>query len=302
DLLHAGTNAAEVAAVNIGVDIDHGSHVVVIDNLRGGAASHGDHIREQLGAAGRGAGIAVGRGSLVRAGADSGVGRVGGTGGGCLRGGVDAAEGHAQGRAQQRVERIVAILRGLHVDAVADARAPVEKLGGRDLSAGTERNQQAGGHVALRQPHLSGLGAVDVDIDRGVVHHLVYVDVGRAGNARHLFSDLTRQRVIGGGVTRQHLDIDGGRQSKIQNLIGDIGGFKEKDHVGKLLVEAPAQAVGVLGGGAVLIGFERNQDVAVRDAERRVVAEGQVKAAIGDSNVVDDVGDFLGWHHLANLV
>src|ERR1019366_2409872 len=106
--------------------------------------------------------------------------------------------------------------------------------------------------------------------------------------------DLTRQRVIGDGVARQHLDINGSRQSKIQDLIGDVGGFKEKDHVGELLVEAFAQAAGVLGGGAVLIGFEGNQDVAVAHTERRVVAEGEIEAAIGDSNVVDNVFDLSG--------
>src|ERR1019366_4924191 len=110
DLFDSRAHAAEIAAVDIGVDIDYGGHIVVVDNFRGHAAAHGNHIGEQLHAAGGGARVAVRGGGLVRSHADSGVAWVGGTGGRCLRGGIDAVEGHAQGRAQQRVQRIVAVL------------------------------------------------------------------------------------------------------------------------------------------------------------------------------------------------
>ena len=151
DLLDSRAHAAEIAAVHIGVDVDHRLHVVVVDDCRGDAAAHGDHIGEQLRTARSRAGVAVGGGCLVRTGADSGVGRVGRTGGRGRGGGVHGAEGRADRRTQHRVQRIHAVLRRLHGDAVADAGAPVEELGGRDLAAGTERDQQAGGHVALRQ-------------------------------------------------------------------------------------------------------------------------------------------------------
>ena len=95
-------------------------------------------------------------------------------------------------------------------------------------------------------------------------------------------SDLARDFVIGRGVAAHHLHIDGRGQAEIQNLVGDVGGFEEKDHVGKPFVEALAQAVGVLGGGAVVLCFQRNQDVAVADAEGRAVAEGQVEAAVAE--------------------
>ena len=65
-------------------------------------------------------------------------------------------------------------------DAVAHAGAPVQQLRGRNLAARTQRDQQAGGHVALRQSHLPRLAAVHVDVDHRVVHHLVNVDVRRA--------------------------------------------------------------------------------------------------------------------------
>ena len=89
----------------------------------------------------------------------------------------------------------------------------------------------------------------------GVVHDLMNVDVGRARNLRDPGGDLARDFVIGGGVAAHHLQVDGRGQAEIQDLVGDIGGFKEKDHVGELLVEAFAKAVGVFGGGAVLPGL-----------------------------------------------
>src|ERR1017187_8519623 len=302
DLFDARAHAAQIAAVHIGIHIHHRLDVVVVDDGGRHAAADGNHIGKQLGSTRGRAGIAVGGGVLVWSGAHSGVGGRGGGGRRGRRGGVRAGEGRAHRRAQHRVQRIQPVLRGLHGDAVAHTAAPVEELRGRDLSAGTQGNQQAGGHVALRQAQLSGLAAVHVDIDGGVIHHLVNVDVGRAGNARHFFRDLTSQLIIDGGIAAYHLNIDRGRQSEIQDLVGDVGGFEEEDHVGKLRVEALAQSGGVIGGGAVLFGSERNQDVAVGDAERRAVSEGEIETAGGDADVVDDVLDFLGRHHLADFV
>ena len=79
--------------------------------------------------------------------------------------------------------------------------------------------------------------------------------------------DLLRDLVVGGGVAAQHLDVDGRGQAEVQNLVGDVGGLEEEDHVGELLVEPLAQAVGVFGGGAVLLRLERDQDIAIADAD-----------------------------------
>ena len=119
---------------------------------------------------------------------------------------------------------------------------------------------------------------------------------------RDLGGDLARDFVVRRGVAAHHLDVDRGGQAEVQNLVGDVGGLEEEDHVGELLVEALAQAVGVLGGGAVVFGFERDQDVAVADAEGRAVAEGEVEAAVGHADVVDDVLDFARRNDLADFV
>ncbi len=44
--------------------------------------------------------------------------------------------------------------------------------------------------VLLRQPDLAGLVAIDVDVDLGLIDHLVDMDVGGAGNAGDLGCEI----------------------------------------------------------------------------------------------------------------
>ena len=103
--------------------------------------------------------------------------------------------------------------------------------------------------------------------------------------------DLPRDLVIRRRVARHHLHVDGRRQAEIQNLVGDVGRLEEEHHVGELLVQALAQPVGVLRGGAVIFRFSEIRMSPSLDAERRAVAERQVEAAVGNPDVVDDVLD-----------
>ena len=68
DLFHRRAHRAQVAAVDVGVDIEHRLHVVVVDDFRRHAAPDAGQVGEQLRAAGRGSGIAVGGGRLAGAG------------------------------------------------------------------------------------------------------------------------------------------------------------------------------------------------------------------------------------------
>jgi len=52
---------------------------------------------------------------------------------------------------------------------------------------------------------------------------------------------------------------------------------------------AAEELVGVLSHGTVLLGLERDENIAVADAQSRVVAECQVETARGDADVIDDV-------------
>src|SRR5437899_2964842 len=96
------------------------------------------------------------------------------------------------------------------------------------------------------------------------------MDVCRAGNLRDFGGDLAREFVIGRSVASQNLDIDGGWKAEIQDLVGDVGGLKEKDQIGKFFVEAFTQAVGVLGGRAVRFALQATQDVDAADTKRRL--------------------------------
>ena len=151
----------------------------------------------------------------------------------------------------------------LHGDEVADAGFPIEPLGGRHLAARSERDEQAVADIALGKPDLAGLIAIDVDVDFGPIDHLVNVDVGGAGDTRDLLADLPRDLVIAGRVAADHLHVDGRGQAEVQNLVGDVGGFEEERHVGKPLVQALAQLIGVSRGGPVFFRIQRDQDVAI---------------------------------------
>jgi len=63
-----------------------------------------------------------------------------------------------------------------------------------------------------------------------------------------------------------------------------------------------AELVGVLSHGTVLLGLERDENIAVADAQSRVVAECQVETARGDADVIDDVIDLARRDDLADLV
>ena len=80
------------------------------------------------------------------------------------------------------------------------------------------------------------------------------VHVGRARNAaRSALASCCGDLVVGGGIAADHLHVDRRGQAEIQNLVGDVGGFEEERDVGKLLVQALAQPVGVFRGGAVVV-------------------------------------------------
>ena len=67
-----------------------------------------------------------------------------------------------------------------------------------------------------------------------------------------------------------------------------LAASKKNTMSGNLVLQALAQTVGVVGGGTVLLAFERNQNVAVAHADGRAVAERQVEAAVGNADVVDN--------------
>ena len=70
-------------------------------------------------------------------------------------------------------------------------------------------------------------------------------------------------------------------------------GWKKKVSVGKLAIQPAAQLADVVPGGAVLAGPQRDQDLAVERADGGAVAEGDVEAAVGQADVVENIGQLV---------
>ncbi len=140
-------------------------------------------------------------------------------------------------------------LRGLHGHGIIDAVARIDPIIGRDLRAGAERDQQAVGHVALREPICAARVRSTLNGNSGTSDHLVHVHVHRARDARQTRLDLPRELVIGGrvGEWSDHLHVDGRGQPEVEDLAHDIGGLEEERQVGVLALQASAELADVIG-------------------------------------------------------
>lgn len=97
------------------------------------------------------------------------------------------------------------------------------------------------------------------------------------------------------GIPANHLQVDGSGQAEVQDLIGNVGGLEEESRVREFLAQTIAQFDGVIRGGAVVVGLEGNQNIAVAGSQRADIAEGQIETAERDANIIDDGVDFVRW-------
>src|SRR6185436_888590 len=89
------------------------------------------------------------------------------------------------------------------------------------------------------------------------------------------------------------LDVDRGRQAKVDDLRHDVGGQEVEGHAGEGLRERPPQGPDVVGGGAML-GLQRDEDVGIGGADDTGRAVHPVDAAVRKSDVVDDHVELAG--------
>src|SRR3974377_989067 len=94
--------------------------------------------------------------------------------------------GRGPGKALHPCRRVKAILRRLHRDAVAHAAARVEIEAWRRLEAATERNEEALGHIALREADCLGTCAIHVHREVGAVERLLNARIRSAGYITNL--------------------------------------------------------------------------------------------------------------------
>ena len=75
---------------------------------------------------------------------------------------------------------------------------------------------------------MARLSPIDVQAKFWNVHHLMQMDIGCAFYFGNLSLQIESDLVVFHRVSTYHLDINGRRESEIQNLIDDIGRLKEE--------------------------------------------------------------------------
>src|SRR5258708_2589005 len=119
------------------------------------------------------------------------------------------------------------------------------------------------------------------------------MDVGRSGNAaqpvRNPLGDLIILRL----APADDLDVDGGRQTEVQNLADDVRGLEEELHAREPGGQFFAQLFDVFGGGPMFFLVQRNQNFRVRGADTACRAVGVVDRAVGQADVVENRDQFF---------
>src|SRR5262249_14256310 len=161
------------------------------------------------------------------------------------------------------VERVDAVLGSLHADVVVDSVRPVHPEVRRRGGAAGKGYQHAAGDVALGQSHLRRLRAVHVYAEDGLLHYLVHMHVGGAGNTRDPGRQLLRYLVVRFSIATDYLQVNRRRQPEIQDLARDIGRLKEEDHIRESAMKALAEHYFVVAGGAVFFLVQRDEDLAI---------------------------------------
>ena len=139
---------------------------------------------------------------------------------------------------------------------------------------------------------MRGARAVHIEADFGLRDDLMHVDIGRARNARDTIGEPLGDFVVRLRVAADDLQVDGRRQSEIDDLARDIRGLEEEVHVGELLVEALAKTCLVFGGRAVLFLVQRDENLAIGGRDRRNVALRDRGPTVRDADVVDQHLEF----------
>ena len=146
---------------------------------------------------------------------------------------------------------------------------------------------------------LLGLGAVHGDVEPRFVVNLLDVDIDRAGNLLELIRDLVGQRQVLGHVLADELDVDRRGQAEVEDLVDDIRGLEKELRAGKFARQIDAKLALIIGG-RLVARIEGNQDVAIGRADDAGVRIGQVDAAVGKAEVVQDAAEILRGNVLAD--
>src|SRR6476469_8416012 len=110
------------------------------------------------------------------------------------------------------------MLRRFGDDVVGHSRTRVQPERGRRLKAAAQGDQHIPRYLTGAVTHGLGLGAIKIDEQLGLVGRLLDAQVGGAGNVADLLHKLVGEATIRGLITAYDLNVDGRRQSEIENL------------------------------------------------------------------------------------
>ena len=137
------------------------------------------------------------------------------------------------------------------------------------------------------RPIWRALGAVHVDLHGGVGDLLVDVDVDGAGDGGDALQDAAGDLVVALAAALTTWTSMGAGRPKSRIWLVMLAGVKKKVAPGKDLGQLLAEGALVLGG-LSLAGLEGDEDLAVRVGDGSGGAEGEIDAAVGETDVVED--------------
>src|ERR1700736_4878222 len=110
-----------------------------------------------------------------------------------------------------------------------------------------------------------------------------------------------RSQAEGGVLIRSgYSHVDGRGLTKVQYLIHDVCGLEEELQLGKSGRKRPSQ-IGDQSCGWSSLFRERNQDLAIHGSHRRGIAQGNIDAAVGETDVVEHYVDLIAPDRPADL-
>src|SRR5262249_62216489 len=157
----------------------------------------------------------------------------------------------------QGLQAVHAVLRRLDGDVVTDTIFWIEPETGSRLEAGTERDKNVLGDVARLQPDVLCACAVDIEVKRGRVKGLLYMNVDSARNVAQISREFFREQIVAllVGDRAEDRNVDRSGRAESQNLSEDVSGLEIKLNAGETLRKFSAQLVDVFGGSFGAVAF-----------------------------------------------
>ena len=128
-----------------------------------------------------------------------------------------------QGRISEIIEIFKAKLRRLRHDLILRPTLGIDPKRRRRLNAARQGYQEVVRDRLLGEPHQFRLSSIHIDIELRVVALLLNVQINRPWNGAQPLKQPIGDLPISCRIEANHLDIDRGWQTKIQDLTDHIG-------------------------------------------------------------------------------